>query len=292
MAMPCQLGWGALKRGAAVIGLLWILGACSFAPVGELRVYRESVLAANGTATTVLDELSGAERRIKRNLVAVQSGRPQFSAAEAGYFADIGDAPGTEPLRRAHNTLDRLSDVLLSLAEGRTASDDAGSLAALAGEIGGLLAAISGSTIPVGPAFAVVRPSLELVSREAQRREARRVIAEVEQQQLVQKLTAALIDATPAIFTVLIREADRRASTPGAGPDAMEAYQARINRMRVVLSNYVILLRRQRAAWEQAVLALHTGTSPSTIVLAERIGELRAASEATRRAMAELHGGR
>ena len=51
-------------------------------------------------------------------------------------------------------------------------------------------------------------------------------------------------------------------------------------------------LRRQRAAWEQAVLAVQTGTSPSTIVLAERIGELRAASEATRRAMAELRGGR
>ena len=62
--------------------------------------------------------------------------------------------------------------------------------------------------------------------------------------------------------------------------------------LRVVLSNYVVLLQRVDAAWNEAAKAAVTGNTVSVAVLTERVSELRVAVVATRRAYADLHVGR
>jgi hypothetical protein len=272
-----------------------ILGTgCTSAPVGELTVFRESVTTANGAATPLLDELSAAEKRIKRNATATLERNlktaPTFRPADYQYYADIGDGPATAVFRRGHNVLDRLSEVLLMLATGASATADVAALQGLASAAGGLLNVV-GVGIAAGPAFEVLKPALEELSKESSRRQARLVINQVESQHFVQNLVDALISATPAMFAVLTSEAERRASRGGASFDAEAAFADRVAKVRILLSNYIVLLRQTATAWNEAVKAVDSGASASVVTLTERVTELRAAALTTRKAFADLNAG-
>jgi hypothetical protein len=262
--------------------------------VGELKVFRESVTTANGAATPLLDELSATEKRTKRNATATLErnlkASPTFLPKDSQYFSDIGDGPATAVFRRGHNVLDRLSEVLLMLATGANANADVAALQGLASAAGGLLNVV-GIGIAVGPAFEVLKPALEELSKESSRLQARLVIDQVESQHLVKNLVDALISATPAMFAVLTSEAERRASRGGASFDAEAAFADRVAKVRTLLSNYVVLLRQTDTAWNEAVKALDSRASANVGTLTERVTELRAAALATRKAFADLNAG-
>lgn len=275
-------------------------GGCSFVPTAEIRIFRESVVAANTAATPVLDELSGTERKAKRTAVTLRE-RPAIRAGEAvvfnpndaEYFSDLGDGPATALFRRGHNVLDRLSDVLLSLATGAGAEADAGAIDALATEVAGLVDVIQpGASAAAGAVLATLRPGLEALSAELSRREARRVISVVQDRKLVHGITDSLIRATPQMFDLMVADAMLRVTSVRATADSAPAYGERVASLRLVLSNYVVLLRRVDGAWEEAVKATQSKSSANVVTLTERVGELRAAAVATRKAYAEMNARR
>lgn len=285
------------------IALSLLGGGCANVPTAELKVFREGVVAANTAATPILDELSASERKIKQAMVARQKGAATFVWQDAAYFADIGDAPATAIFRRSHNVLDRFSDVLYGVATGANAKADIDGVESLAVESAGLLSELSslvpvlgGAEVAVKGAFDVARPGLTLIAREISRREAKRVIEIALENQIVGKLTAALIAATPLMFNVLVRDAERATQDIDASDDLIRnsrtAYAGRAAKLRIVLSNYVVLLQRVDAAWNEAAKAAVTGSTVSVAVLTERVTELRVAVVATRRAYADLHVGR
>ena len=280
----------------AILAIIFpVLGSgCTFAPVGELKVFRESVTTVNTAATPLLDELSATEKRKKRNATATLEKNltvsPTFVPTDSQYFSDIGDGPATAVFRRGHNVLDRLSEVLLALATGANTTSDVAALQGLVSAAGGLLDTV-GIGIAVGPAFEVLKPALEELSKEASRLQARQVIDQVESQHLVKNLTDALISATPAMFAVLTSEAERRASRGDASSDTEAAFADRVAKVRTLLSNYVVLLRQTDAAWNEAVKAVNSRSSANVGTLTERVTELRAAALATRKAFADLNAG-
>lgn len=275
-------------------------GGCSFVPTAELRIFRESVVAANTAATPVLDELSGTERKAKRDAVAlrekpaIRAGtRVDFNPADAAYFSEIGDGPATSLFRRGHHVLDRLSDVLVVLATGATADTDAAAIEALASEVAGLADLVQpGIGAAADLALAVLHPALRALSAELGRREANRVIAVVQERKLVKAITGSLAGATPAMFNLMAVDARLRVTSVHATAESAPAYAERVARLRLVLSNYVVLLQRVDDAWDEAVKATAAKSSGNVAALTERVGELRAAAVATRKAYAEMNAAR
>jgi hypothetical protein len=94
------------------------------------------------------------------------------------------------------------------------------------------------------------------------------------------------------MFPLLIRDADRRANSTSATDDAAAAYVERVAKVRVLLANYVVLLRQVNTAWNEAVRALESKSTANITVLTERVSELRAAALETRRAYVEMNAGR
>src|SRR5205823_714924 len=72
---------------AIVVALL--AGGCTPAPTAELKVFRESIVAANTAATPILDDVSVAERKTKQAIVGRQKGAATFVWQDSAYFADI-----------------------------------------------------------------------------------------------------------------------------------------------------------------------------------------------------------
>jgi hypothetical protein len=286
----------ARKAGLLFAIVASVVGAgCTNAPTAELKVFRESVLASNAAATPMLDELSATEKRVRRNDVKVRERATStvevYNPALAMYFSDIGDGPATAVFRRGHHVLDRLSEVLLILATGTGATSDVASLEGLASAAAGLLNVI-GVGIAAGSAFEALRPGLVELSKDLGRQEARRVIAQVQDRQLVKNLVHALISATPQMFVVLTIEANNRVNSAGATPEATVILLDRSAKVRALLSNYVVLLQQTNLAWDEAFSAAFTRSSGNVALLTERVGELRAAVLATRRTFAEMNAAR
>ena len=276
-----------------------LAGGCSTVPTAEIKVFRESVVSANTAATPVLDELSATERKLKRRTAARQP-EPVFVPGDAGYYADIGDAPATANLRAGHKVLDRYSDVLLSLATGANVQGDVAEVENLAAETTSLLNALAPVIPPAAAAGTFIegasvvgKPGLKLVFDELSRKEARRFIEVSVQKNVVKVLTDAMIASTPEMFDVLIRDAERATTnmrvSREAQTEAGKAYIDRRERVRLVLSNYVVMLQRVNGAWNEAARAASTNQSMSVTVLSDRIVELRTAVVETRKAYADLN---
>jgi hypothetical protein len=266
---------------------------CTNVPTGEIKVFREGVVAANTAATPVLDELSATERKLKRRTAARQE-ESTFVAADAGYYSDIGDPPAVANLRAGHKVLDRDSDVLLGLATGANVQGDVAEIESLATETAGLLSTIAPQAgVAVEGAAVVGKPGLTLVFDELSRREAKRFIEVSVQKNVVKILTDAMIASTPQMFTVFLRDAERATRNTRVSSESQteagKAYVERRERVRLVLSNYVVMLQRVNLAWNEAAKAAVTNSSISVVVLSDRIGELRTAVVETRKAYADLH---
>ena len=275
-----------------------LASACSFVPTAEIKVFKESVNTANAAATPILDELSSTLRSEKRRTtigreqVDYRRGASvQFRPGDADLFSDIGDPSQVAIFRRAHNILDRLADVLLSLALGIGAEADAGAVEGLASAFLDLAAAIPGANLEAAAAqggLAALQPALIQLSKELSRREARRVIEEIQSKKIVDKLVTSLIEATPAMFSNLVLSAKLRAVT-APSKETASAYEVRVTRMRLVMSNYVVLLQRSNDAWAEAAKAARSQSSGDVVVLTERVAELKAAAMATRKAYADMN---
>jgi len=283
-----------------VLVLSALAGGCTNVPVAEIKVFRESVTTANTAASPILDELSANERRVKQAAEDANAGEPTFNPKLAGYFSDIGDAPGTAVIRRAHNLLDRFSDVLLGLATGSNVNSDVSGVEGLVKEASSFLSTVAAAVPAVsGPAaslpaiFEVAKPGLTLIANEASHREARRVIQQAQRDKVVENLTIALVKASPSMFNILVQDAFLASTDPASSPEvrraAQKTYIDRTKKVRLLMANYVVLVERMNSAWNEAASATEEKTTISVTVLTDRISELRTAAVATRKAYVDLH---
>lgn len=291
-------GRNALFLAAAVV-LSTLGGGCSFAPVNELKVFRESVTTANAAATPILDELTSTvrseTRRTTEGLEKPQyrvGGAVRFETSQAQYFTDIGDPKSVAMFRNAHAILDRLSQVLLDLAMGTNAAADAGAVEGLASELLQFAAFVpAADTAAAAAGLQALKPLLEELSKELGRRQVRQAIETMEKQKVVERIIDRLIKATPPMFDILVQAAQLQAAKQQSDASTT-AYQSRVARIRLVLSNYVVLLGRVSDSWLEAVRAEKSQTSGNAAMLTERVSELRAAALATRKSFADMNAAR
>jgi len=284
---------------AFAIALSALGGGCSFAPVNELKVFRESVTTANGAATPILDELTSTVRsETRRTTEGVEKSKyrigaaVQFETSQAQYFTDIGDPSSVAMFRKAHALLDKLSQVLLDLATGTNAAADAGAVEGLASELLQFAAFVPAvDTAAAAAGLEALKPLLEQLSRELGRRQVRQAIDTMEKQKVVERIIDRLIKATPPMFDNLVQAAQLQAAKQQSEATTT-AYQNRVARIRLVLSNYVVLLGRVNDAWLEAVKAEKSQTSGNAAMLTERVSELRAAALATRKSFADMNAAR
>lgn len=303
--------WVWIAVAAAAVGA----GGCATtpAPVEQVKYFSQAFIAVNTVGQPLLDDMAiaeravgkrGAERRAKQPANAasaasctsaeatwaIAAGDPKlgyidgYCLVDAGYFSDLGDPPATALLRGGLRVIERYAEVLSALVEGRNLEQALGEVDALGQEVGGLIS-LAGGQLAVGTALTALRPVLASVAKQANAQEARRLI--LEGAPLVSDLVAALRDAAPEMFKVLIARPRREADSSATAAAAVKEIEIR----RQVVSQYVVLLGRLQAAWDLTVDAAKHPDGSRLADLVSGTAELRADAEAIRRALAVLRSG-
>jgi len=296
-------------RAAFAGGIATLFAGCASAPapVEQIKYFSQAFVAVNAVGQPMLDDLAISERALGRRNAVVRakkvpaddqpcsssdapwalSGDPQlgyidgYCLQHAGYFADIGDPPATAQLRGSLRVIERYAEVLTTLAEGRNVEQALGQVDALGQEVGGLLA-LAGSNVAISAALTALRPLLANIARQSSAEEARRLILDAAS--TVTQLIAALRAAVPASFNTLTANLRVSANVRANAATAVKEIEKR----RVIVSQYVVLLERLQGAWDATVLAARNPGGSRLSDLVARTAELRADAEAVRRAAAAL----
>lgn len=280
------------------------------APVEQIKYFTQAFAAVNTVGQPLLDELALAERaqgkrvaeaRAKMVAKDPKGGRgclnhdavwaeaateglgyiDGYCPEDAGYFSTLGDPPATAQLRRGLRIIERYSEVLTTLAEGRNIDQAIGEVESLGQEVDGLLA-IGGLNIALTAAVGALKPVLEGVARNANAQETRRLI--IDGAPKVSALIAALRDAAPSTFSTLTSELRRAARDPAASAASVKEIEAR----RVMVSQYVALLGGLQDAWDTTIFAARNPDGSRLTDLVARTAQVRAQTEAVRRSLAIL----
>lgn len=304
---------------AALLGI----AACTTAPSGELRLFRDSVAAIDQAGQPLLDDLALAERanhraglreRAQANSAREAQGQvPQGEERWIGrpfgpgfvrdlrledleFEASIGDPPGTAALRAGLGTATALSAALVGLTDGsnaEAATDDLVRSVASLADLAASGAALVGTPLATSGLKAAIDELRGLARRladELNARRARELILENEQQ--VTTLLAELRNAVPAMWTMLTTDLQITiTANPRMAESELRANVARAETYRRLLSDYAVLIARAQDAWRGAVAAARNPSSLTLAAVAENATRLRADLEAIRRAQAALRSG-
>lgn len=301
-------------RIAALAGMLLLFGGCATtkAPVEQIKFFSQAFTAVNTIGQPLLDDLAIAERAVNKRLAEKRAqqdgGTGDCSSSEAKwslsadgkqgfidgyclgdatYFSSLGDPLSTAQLRGGLRVIERYSEVLTTLAEGRNLDQALGEVDALGQEISGLLA-LTGASVALAPALAAIKPVLANVAKQANAEEARRLI--IEGTPRITELIGALRVAAPPMFNILIagprRDLDNATDSTTAG-----AVIKAIDLRRTAVSDYVVLLGRLQQAWDAtAAAARNPGGSRLTDLVAQT-ARLRSDADAVRKTLAALRAG-
>jgi hypothetical protein len=309
----------ALARGTrgGIVVLTTVLSACATAPADQIRHFSEAFNSVNTVGQPLLDDLAVAERNrgrqiavrraqgkslagakdcppdnVKWEVVAGVTGIIRgFCLQDAAYFSELGDPPAAAAMRGGLSVIERYAGVLSTLAEGRNVEEAVGQIDALGQNVSGLLAVAGVAAGPIGPVLGALKPILESAAREANAKEAKRLI--LEGAPVVTRLIAALRDAVPEAFNALVEGPANRLSL--LDKDQMPAINSEIARVegyRVAVANYVVLLGKLQDAWDLTVAAANAPPGQVRLVsLVQQTSELKANAEAARKAFSVLRAG-
>lgn len=303
------------SRGRIVVAAAVVLAGCATtpAPVEQIKYFTQAFVAVDAVGQPLLDDLALAERAVGRRAAQRRAAAPPpaeggascssrdapwvvspfdarlgfidgFCLEDVGTFADLGDPRATAELRGGLRVIGRYAEVLSALAEGRNVDQALGEVDALQQEVSGLLA-LTGASVALAPALTALRPLLENAARQANAAEARRLI--LEGAPIVSDLIAALRNAVPAMFKVLVAGPRRALDVEATARTAVEQVEAR----RLLVSRYAVLLDRLQDAWDMTVAAARHPDGSRLADLVARTAQLRADAEAVRRSMAVLRSG-
>jgi hypothetical protein len=233
----------------ATLSLSLALASCaSDAPVEQIRVFNDAFTAADAAAQPLIDDLALAERQVGQVTAEARAkgeappaaagategvGCPQtevrwqdvgtglgfirgLCAADATYFASVGDPPGTRAYRGAMDVIRRYAEVLLMLAEGRNIDEVQAQVQTLAGNVSTLAAMVPGGqpfAAGIGPLVKQLEPVIAAAAQAQNDKEVRRLLNEGSP--TVIALIDALRNGTGAIFLVLTDAAAERSLVEG-----------------------------------------------------------------------------
>lgn len=291
---------------AAVVA---VLAGCAKTSSVEVRAFRDSTQAVNFAAMPILDDLAVVERRVGaatadseartgqgRHCAATWIGDRRgpgvasaYCLSNAGYYAEIGDPPGTAKLRAGLATFLSFAAALAVLAEDANVPDAQVEIAGLAADLSALTAlagpeaAAAGAAIPV--VATVLQPVFAQILKAENARRVRQII--IENHAAVDALVAALRQSAPAMYGVLASDVARAITGPPqmAGPLREERFAA-LRAQRARLDELVLLLGRAEFAWQAAYQAATTNDGLSLQLLGSSAQAARADLEAIRRARA------
>jgi hypothetical protein len=310
-----------LRSRSALLVLLCVLAACVTPPVQETKQFQQAFTAVDSVGQPVLDDLAIAERlqgqevavarakRVANNVAAsTKDCSPAwrkivgnsgyiagFCTADAGYYSKIGDPPQTLAFRRSLALIGQFAQALTALSDGTSAAaasaqvqqlaQDAGSLAALVG------GSVSGVGAAIGPAVNEIAAALSpLVNRVA-------IVASTQQERdvviaaapKIGTLIIALENAAPAMFNTLTEQAQKQIELSDQ-PRSSDA--AAIEAYRIVLSDYVVLLGRLDAAWNQLVTVVRQPPNAVSLgALTQTSTQIVADAAIVRQSLARLRRG-
>jgi hypothetical protein len=295
-----------------IAALATVLSGCVTAPTEQIKYFSQAFNTVNTVGQPLLDDLAVAERRQGRE-IAVRRAQgkskqglaecPQgevpwqeaggiirgFCVADATYFSELSDPPGAAAMRGGLSVIERYADLLSMLAEGRNVEDAVGQIDALGKNVTGLLAVVGVAGAPIGAALGALQPILESAARQANAKEARRLI--LEGAPIVTKLIAALRQGAPAVFNTLI-EAPANRLLKLEDKVAMAGEVSRVEAYRTAVANYVVLLGKLQDAWDLTVAVANAPPGQVRLVsLVQQTSELKADAEAARKVFAVLRAG-
>jgi hypothetical protein len=286
-----------------VLVVLGMLAGCATAPTEQIQHFRSAFDAVNTVGQPLLDDLAIAERQQGQSNAAapdaacphsqIRSGNSSvmlgFCNQDAPYFSDIGDPPATQEFRSGLVVLKSYVDLLLSLTDGKSASDAVAQVNVLGQKVGALLATFgagaAGAAIP--SALTALQPILSEAAQQLSVQEVRRVILKGEPQ--VTALIDALANSAPQVFRTVTRPV--QLNLEKKSPATFAADKAKYDAYRKIVSDYVVLLGKLREACIQAVAATKAPSAPSLADVANSVGQLQADAAAILRTYAMLRTG-
>ena len=284
--------------------LAMLIGGCaSNRGAAEFAAFRDAIHMAQAASDSILDRLAVAERDIWRwctNFYEIddfrkcerfQKGRTPIRAAHASFVSKASDPPGTAAFRRAHTALMTYTEALHGLASGATASETAGrveQIIGLATTAATVIAPAIGAVGTVSKAISSVnenvadfKPAVTAVLGQVTNAELRdQLLAHgPTMRQLIDELIAGVDRLGDTIRIAAILQ-----QPSGTGGRATR--DRHIEEMRVLISNYVVMLQTSRVTLDAAIA--ETGDRSTTSVGATLFAaqNLLLAAEETRRALA------
>lgn len=301
-----------------------ILAGCARAPVAEIGQFSNAVATVDAASQPLLDDLAAAERAQGRQIAVRRAqgtssrgpaeclppkiawqAAPNGSGfirglclADAGFFSDLGDPPATATLRRSLAVIVGYARLLDGLANGSSAAQTSGQLAALAQIVAEGLGGGTGpgggpgggaGSLLLGP-LSALKPILAQALAANDQAQALRLIKSGAP--AVTSLIAAERDAIPAMFNTLVEANAAALGHLDPKDPAVASSLQQIEAYRKLLADYAVLLERLGQAWAATVAAADHPAGPAslTAVLA-RSAELTSLADNLRRALAATHQG-
>jgi hypothetical protein len=269
---------------ALFLALGVIVAACSSIPAAETKKFSDAVKAVSSASTPLFDNLTIAERELGKNRARRRNPTTRiggsvvltsYTVSDAYYFATIGESPSVLIFKRSFDTIQAYCDLLVALADNKSADETQAQLtglataaAALAGAVG-LAAASGGAALAVLPQVVgelQIPIAQALAAKNAA--EARRLV--VEGAPLFRNLISTLRSAAPSMFGTLTQRALRSVSSTGQSPTAAADAEAAATQV----ANYIVLLDQLQLAFDVMLEAYQNPGDPFTLA---RIAELSTA---------------
>ncbi|MGO6757250.1 hypothetical protein ACCS42_09180 [Rhizobium ruizarguesonis] len=266
-----------LVRTLSAILIIFTSG-CASPPLEETRLFNESVLDVKSSFDPLLDDLSVAEKAQYASILDHNSKYPQRSlkAADAAYYATIGDGPSTGKIRASFAILVDYSATLVTLADGTAANQSKAQIADLAKNVSALV-----KVAELVPVVNELSPILDQALN-AQSLEQQRLLI-VKAAPAVKELVSALQDGIPVMYALLLW--DIPVSTK---PSAEQRKRVALARAR--LGDFAVMLDRISTSLDRLQIAVQHPGNPVTIAsLAAAAGALDADVSAARKAYAQIN---
>lgn len=256
------------RRTVTLVAALVLASCATLSGIREFEDYRVAYQKAYETGSRILDVLADAEREnfFIETPEATSTRETPFIPANAAYYTESVDPPGTAAFQRALDVVKSYNDLLYALATGEKAKDLTAKLSDFAAKksaavsetgaaaaAGGSVAAVSGT---IGGALSVLTPAIEAGLTYRSRDEFRRFLRETHP--AIKTILATLRERTVDVFPTLVSGVRRDARRTGFD----EAKLRKIRTYRGLLSDWVVLLEAAEAALDTAVTSLD---DPATV---------------------------
>lgn len=278
-SIPCndRSTWKSAKtsaRGLFLFGSLLLISSCVSVPKSQFDAFSNAVDSVQGASSALFDQLNAAEKAQVRTSLDQNGAAYVFDPGQAPYFTSIPtDAPKTAELRAGILVLSAYSQMLSRIVQGQ---DTQPVIANLKNAVATIQVAADVSGLSAG--FAALTPLLKRALEIRSQEQAKTLVLNSQKQ--VEELVSALKQASPAMYKLLLYgklQANKAADVRKTSDDVRE-----------VISDYVVLVDRLGARYEDLVNAYRSPQPTDLLALTASAGSLASDAAALKQALGKL----